>query len=297
MQNDNEMNNDHQVSPLDKEDYPSRKVLPDTPQTRSASFIPAYADPDFLLRDELRPARFQLELLKPELLQEEQGIDSTVVVFGSTRILEPEQAQEKLRLAEAALAAQPDDEALQRAASIAAKLEAKSVYYQLAREFGRLVTEGSLASGPPNPVIVTGSGSGIMEAANRGAHEAGGKSIGLNIIIPREQYPNRFVTPELCFQFQYFALRKMHFLLRAKALVVFPGGYGTLDELFETLTLIQTRKMKALPVLLFGREYWESVIDFEALMAEGVIDESEYGIFQYVESPQQAWQIIQDFYA
>ena len=297
MQNDNEMNNDHQVSPLDKEDYPSRKVLPDTPQTRSASFIPAYADPDFLLRDELRPARFQLELLKPELLQEEQGIDSTVVVFGSTRILEPEQAQEKLRLAEAALAAQPDDEALQRAASIAAKLEAKSVYYQLAREFGRLVTEGSLASGPPNPVIVTGSGSGIMEAANRGAHEAGGKSIGLNIIIPREQYPNRFVTPELCFQFQYFALRKMHFLLRAKALVVFPGGYGTLDELFETLTLIQTRKMKALPVLLFGREYWESVIDFEALMAEGVIDESEYGIFQYVESPQQAWQIIQEFYA
>ena len=294
---ENSENGDNDASPLATEDYPSSKVLPDTPQTRSASFIPAYADTDFLLRDELRPARFQLELLKPELLQEEQGIDSTVVVFGSTRIREPEEAREKLRLAEAAAAVNPEDAGLRRAAQIAARLEQKSIYYELAREFGRLVTEGALASGPPNPVIVTGSGTGIMEAANRGAHEAGGKSIGLNIIIPREQYPNRYVTPELCFQFQYFALRKMHFLLRAKALVVFPGGYGTLDELFETLTLIQTRKMKALPVLLFGREYWESIIDFEALVAEGAIDEKEHEIFQFVESPQQAWQIIQDFYA
>ena len=293
MHSDDTENN---VSPLDTEDYLTNKDIPGTPQTRSTSFIPAYADTEFLQRDELRPARFQLELLKPELLQKEQGIESTVVVFGSTRIHEPEQAAEDLRRAEQALAENPADPSLRQAVNLAERIKAKSIYYELAREFGRLVTEETLASGPPNPVIVTGSGSGIMEAANRGAHDAGGKSIGLNIIIPREQYPNRFVTPELCFQFQYFALRKMHFLLRAVALVVFPGGYGTLDELFETLTLIQTKKMKALPVLLFGREYWERIIDFEALVEEGAIDRSEYEIFQFVETPQQAWQTIRDFY-
>lgn len=288
---------DKNVSLLRTEDYVSSEEIPDTPQTRSLSFIPAYADSDFLFRDELRPVRFQLELMKPEILQREQGIESTVVVFGSTRIPDPEQAQQDLEKARAAANADPDDETLQRKAEVRASLTAKSRYYDMAREFGRLVTEQDKPAAIADAVIVTGSGSGIMEAANRGAYDAQGKSIGLNIIIPREQQPNPYVTPELCFQFQYFALRKMHFLLRAVALVIFPGGYGTLDELFETLTLIQTKKMKPLPVLLFGREYWQRIINFEALVDEGVIDQSEYALFQYVDCPQQAWQIITDFYA
>jgi len=286
-----------ECSSLDSEDYPGDELQADTLQTRSSSFIPAYADVEFLKRDTMRPVRFQLELLKPEILQQEQGIDSTVVVFGSTRIPEPAQARETRRLAEQAANAAPDDAALARQAKIAARLEEKSHYYEMAREFGRIVTEHANAKRTRNAVIVTGSGSGIMEAANRGAHEAGGKSIGLNIIIPREQTPNPYVTPELCFQFQYFALRKMHFLLRAIALVVFPGGYGTLDELFETLTLIQTKKMKALPVILFGREYWERIIDFEALVDEGAIDPGDYELFRYVDSPEEAWDLIEAFYA
>ena len=285
-----------EVSSLNTEDFPASGRLPATPQTLSPSFTPAYADSDFLLRDQLRPVRFQLELLKPEILQQEQGIESTVVVFGSTRIPEPTEAQEKRRLAEQAATNNPEDEALAKAAQIATNLELKSRYYDLAREFGRLVTEHTRKNQADCPVIVTGSGGGIMEAANRGAHEAGGKSIGLNIILPHEQYPNRYVTPELCFQFQYFALRKLHFLLRAIALVVFPGGYGTLDELFETLTLIQTKKMKKLPVLLFGREYWNRIIDFEALVEEGSIDQTELELFQFVDSADEAWQIILDFY-
>lgn len=287
---------DDNVSLLRTEDYVSRDALPDTPQTRSPSFVPAYADSDFLFRDEMRPVRFQLELMKPEILQREQGIESTVVVFGSTRIPDPEQAQRDLDQARAAATAHPDDLSLRKKAEVCASLAAKSRYYDMAREFGRLVTEQEKPARISNAVIVTGSGSGIMEAANRGAFDAQGKSIGLNIIIPREQQPNPYVTPELCFQFQYFALRKMHFLLRAIALVIFPGGYGTLDELFETLTLIQTKKMKPLPVLLFGREYWQRIINFEALVEEGVIDESEYALFQFVDSPEQAWQIIRDFY-
>ncbi len=285
-----------EVSSLNTEDFPDSGRLPATPQTLSPSFIPAYADSDFLLRDQLRPVRFQLELLKPEILQQEQGIESTVVVFGSTRISEPSEAQENSRLTEQTAANNPEDKDLVRAAQIAAKLELNSRYYELAREFGRLVTEHALNSDGNGPVIVTGSGGGIMEAANRGAYEAGGKSVGLNIILPHEQYPNRYVTSELCFQFQYFALRKLHFLLRAIALVVFPGGYGTLDELFETLTLIQTKKMKALPVLLFGREYWDRIIDFGALVEEGAIEQSESEMFQFVDSAGQAWQIILEFY-
>lgn len=292
------MEDDHEeeVSSLETEDYVSRESIPATPQTLSPSFTPAYADSEFLLRDELRPVRFQLELMKPEILQREQGIQNTVVVFGSTRIPEPAQARENLRLATEAAEADPTDEALQKKARICSRIEAKSRYYEMAREFGRLVTEHSRNGDLNGAVIVTGSGSGIMEAANRGAHDVQGKSIGLNIIIPREQLPNPYVTPELCFQFQYFALRKLHFLLRAIALVVFPGGYGTLDELFETLTLIQTKKMKALPVLLFGREYWERIINFDALVEEGAIDESEHALFQFVESPSEAWQFIQNFY-
>jgi len=286
-----------EVSSLAMEDFVSKLTLPDTPQTRSPSFRPAYDDTDFLLRDELRPVRFQLELLKPELLQQEQGITSTVVVFGSTRIPEPETAQKNLEEAQAKASANPEDEALTKAALVAARINDKAKYYVQAREFGRLITEESRTENGFCAVIKTGSGNGIMEAANRGAHDVGGKSIGLNIILPREQYPNAYVTPELCFQFQYFALRKMHFLLRAVALVVFPGGYGTLDELFETLTLIQTKKMKPLPVLLFGQEYWQRVINFDVLVEEGTIDQKEYELFQYVDSPRQAWEIIKQFYA
>lgn len=287
---------EEECSPLDSEDYPTDHRQADTAQTRSSSFIPAYADVEFLKRDRLRPIRFQLELLKPEILQQEMGIESTVVVFGSTRIPEPAKARKARQLAEQAANSNPGDEALLRQAKIAARLEEKSHYYEMAREFGRIVTEHASDGPTRNAVIVTGSGSGIMEAANRGAHDAGGKSIGLNIIIPREQTPNPYVTPELCFQFQYFALRKMHFLLRAIALVVFPGGYGTLDELFETLTLIQTKKMKALPVILFGREYWERIINFEALIEEGAIDPTDYELFQFVETPAEAWKIIETFY-
>lgn len=279
-------------SVLSQEDFLNDKAIPDTPQTRSPSFRPAYADSDFLLRDELRPVRFQLELLKPELLQQEQGITSTVVVFGSTRIPDPSQAEKNLEAAKAKALASPSDESLQKSAAIAARINDKSHYYEKARELGHLITIESMPEGACAPVIMTGSGNGIMEAANRGAHEAGGKSIGLNIIIPREQYPNAYVTPELSFQFQYFALRKMHFLMRAIALVVFPGGYGTLDELFETLTLIQTRKMKPLPVLLFGKEYWQRIINFEAMIEEGTIDQQEVELFQFVEEPREAWDII-----
>ncbi len=282
---------------LSEEDYLSLESIPDTPQTRSASFRPAYADTDFLLRDELRPVRFQLELLKPELLMQEQGITATIVVFGSTRIPEPAEARCRLDQAQVAAATNPADADLARAVQIAERIAAKSHYYEQARELGRLITEESASGAGVSAVVNTGSGYGIMEAANRGAHDAGGKSIGLNIILPREQYPNAYVTPELCFQFQYFALRKMHFLLRAIALVVFPGGYGTLDELFETLTLIQTRKMKPLPVLLFGREYWQRIINFEALVEEGSIDQEEYELFQYVDTPEQAWNIINEFYS
>ncbi|MDA1372746.1 MAG: TIGR00730 family Rossman fold protein [Proteobacteria bacterium] len=282
---------------LSEEDYLSPESIPDTPQTRSASFRPAYADTDFLLRDELRPVRFQLELLKPELLMREQGITATIVVFGSTRISEPAEARCRLDQAQVAATTNPADADLARAVQIAERIAAKSHYYEQARELGRLITEESASGTGVSAVVNTGSGYGIMEAANRGAHDAGGKSIGLNIILPREQYPNAYVTPELCFQFQYFALRKMHFLLRAIALVVFPGGYGTLDELFETLTLIQTRKMKPLPVLLFGREYWQRIINFEALVEEGSIDQEEYELFQYVDTPEQAWNIINEFYS
>ncbi len=284
------------ASPISQEDFIDEKSLPDTAQTRSPSFRPAYADRDFLLRDELRPMRFQLELLKPELIQQEQGIESTIVVFGSTRIPDPAVAKEDLQRAKDALDRKPDDASLRQAFETASKIHDKSTYYELAREFSRLATEQSLNGNAHSAIIVTGSGPGIMEAANRGAFEAGGKSIGLNIIIPREQYPNAYVTPELCFQFQYFALRKMHFLLRAVALVVFPGGYGTLDELFETLTLIQTKKMRPLPVLLFGKEYWERIINFEALLEEGAIDQADYELFQFVDAPEEAWSIIRSHY-
>lgn len=256
----------------------------------------AYADSDFLLRDELRAVRLQLELLKPELFQKDQGIRSTVVIFGSARIPDPESAETQLADAERAAAAAPEDaEAVSRLARVRS-LASKVRYYDEARKLARIITEHAQCDEGIDLVVTTGGGPGIMEAANRGAREIGGRTIGLNIVLPLEQRPNPYITPELCFHFHYFAIRKMHFLMRAKALVAFPGGYGTLDELFETLTLVQTRKIKPMPVLLFGREYWERIIDFEGMVAEGVISPGDRELIRYVERAEDAWAEIRDFY-
>ncbi len=263
---------------------------------KSTAYLRAYEDVSFLNREDLRPARLQLELLKTELMLQEQGITSTVVVFGSTRTGEKEEMTSLVRDLEKRLEADPDDESLRIELSAARRLLDKSKYYDEAREFARIVSSTCQVDKRCDYVIVTGGGPGIMEAANRGAHDVGGKSIGLNITLPLEQYPNPYITPELCFQFHYFALRKMHFLMRAKAMVAFPGGYGTMDELFEALTLVQTGKVEALPVILFGKEFWTKAIDFEYLRSEGVIAPEDLHLFQYAEKAADAWNIIQDFY-
>ena len=248
----------------------------------------AFTDTEFLLREELRPVRMQLELLKPELVQKEQGIESTIVIFGSARILPPHEAAERLEAARR----QGDDEPAVRRAEVAL---AMSRYYDEARRFAGIVTERS-RSLDTRIYVVTGGGPGIMEAGNRGAHEVGGKSIGLNIVLPHEQMPNPYITPELCFQFHYFALRKMHFVMRSIALVCFPGGFGTLDELFETMTLVQTGKSRARPILLFGREFWEKLIDFGHLVDTGMISPGDVNLFRFVESAEEAWEHLADFY-
>jgi uncharacterized protein (TIGR00730 family) len=247
----------------------------------------AFTDTAFLLREELRPVRMQLELLKPEMVQQELGIESTIVIFGSARILPPEAAAARLEAARAG-----DDVASVRRAEQAL---AMSRYYDEARQFAALVTNRSRSHQTPI-YVVTGGGPGIMEAGNRGAHDVGGKSIGLNIVLPHEQAPNPFITPELCFQFHYFALRKMHFVMRSIALVCFPGGFGTLDELFETMTLIQTGKSRARPILLFGREFWEKLIDFDHLVETGMISAGDLGLFHFVESAEEAWQRLSEHY-
>ena len=285
------------VFPTAEEDAGAAKLASDTPQTCSSSYRLAYADSEFLLRNELRPVRLQLELLKPELLQQDYGIHSTIVVFGSTRIADAETATKHLQRAEAEAAARPTDPALSRNVEIARRILGKAHFYDEARDLGRIITSRSQQEDRLEMVVITGGGPGLMEAANRGAHEAGGKSIGLNIILPMEQCPNLYITPELSFQFHYFAVRKMYFLLRARALVAFPGGFGTLDELFETLTLIQTKKVKPVPVLLFGQEYWQRIINFEALVDEGTIDARDLDLFQYVETAWEAWEIIQAYYS
>ncbi|MBP6482872.1 MAG: LOG family protein, partial [Pseudomonadales bacterium] len=229
----------------------------------------AFTDTEFLLREELRPVRFQLELLKPDLIQQEHGIDSTVVIFGSARHASAEQAEAEVVAARGAAAARPRSASAKAALARAERRLHNSRYYEEARRLSALITRNSEHIDGCRLVVVTGGGPGIMEAANRGAHEAGGKSIGLNIVLPMEQEPNPYITPELCFQFHYFALRKMHFLLRARALVAFPGGFGTLDELFEALTLIQTGKSTRVPVLLFGEEFWRRLIEFDLLVEEG----------------------------
>ena len=253
-------------------------------------------DTAFLKRPELRPVRLQLELLKPDIVLEEHGISSTLVVFGGTQIVERPVAEERLAKAKAELAADPNDAVKQRAVARAERVLAKSHYYDAAREFSRLVSHACQTQGRCDMAVITGGGPGIMEAANRGAMDVNAKSIALNITLPEEQLPNDYITPELCFQFRYFAIRKMHFLLRAKGLVVFPGGFGTLDELFEVLTLRQVNRMQPIPVILYGREFWDRVIDFQFLADEGTIRDEHLSLITYADSPHAAWEIIRKFY-
>ncbi|WNO53945.1 LOG family protein [Stakelama saccharophila] len=257
-----------------------------TPQTEHPAYRLAFQDMDFLLREDLRPVRFQLELLKPQLVLDEAKIASTFVMYGSARIPEPAKAQALLDLAE--------DE---RAKRIAERLIAKSKYYDVARELGRLASKFPLdEDGHRQFVVCSGGGPSIMEAANRGAADMDAESIGLNIVLPHEQAPNPYVTPSLSMQFHYFALRKMHFLLHARAVAVFPGGFGTFDESFELLTLIQTGKIDPIPVLFYGRDFWNRVVDFEALCEEGVISPRDLDLITFVETAEEGWNAVRDFY-
>ena len=259
---------------------------------KSPAYVTAYQDPDFMNRDELRSVRLQLELLKPELTLEDENVESTIVVFGSARTLPPDVAESRLTEAQKRLSENPADPDLNRAVRIAVKKLEHSAYYKVARDFARLVSTSCQLDGSCNHVIITGGGPGIMEAGNRGASDVGAKSIGLNIELPFEQSPNSYVTPELCFNFHYFAIRKMHFLMRAQALVAFPGGFGTLDELFESMTLIQTKTVTRIPIILVGRNFWERIIDFDALVDEGVISPGDLDLFCYAETPEEIWEHI-----
>jgi uncharacterized protein (TIGR00730 family) len=255
-------------------------------QTEHPAYRLAFQDMDFLLREDLRPVRFQLELLKPELMLDEAGIGSTFVMYGSARIPEPSKAEALLSTA-----------ATDQQRIVAERLKAKSKYYDEARELARLASRTPVDDeGKRQFVVCSGGGPSIMEAANRGAEDVGAESIGLNIVLPHEQLPNSYVTPSLSFQFHYFALRKMHFLLRARAVAVFPGGFGTFDEAFELLTLIQTGKVKPIPILFFGREFWERVVNFDALVEEGVVSPDDLNLFRYVETAAEAWDHVLGHY-
>ncbi|MDH7806768.1 MULTISPECIES: LOG family protein [unclassified Rhizobium] len=260
-------------------DKQQAEVVQKTPQSDSASYRLAYVDMDFLCREELRPVRLQLELLKTEMALSERGIKSTVVLFGGARIPEPGGAAWAAR-----------NETQKR------NLEQASVYYEEARKFARLCTDYGAKSDHLEYVVVTGGGPGVMEAGNRGAADVGGPSIGLNIVLPHEQAPNPYVTPELSFNFHYFAIRKMHFLMRAKAVVIFPGGFGTLDELFETLTLIQTKRMAPIPLILFGEKFWRSVVNFEFLADFGTIAPEDMELLHFAETADDAWNIVSAYY-
>jgi uncharacterized protein (TIGR00730 family) len=274
------------IFPSSEEDARAAEHVPSIPQTESAAYKLAFQDSEFLLRKDLRPVRFQLELLKPELFLNEANIASTMVFYGSARIPAPEQA-------DALIAAAASDE--QRA--VAERLKAKSRYYDVARELARLASRSEPdADGKRHFVVCSGGGPSIMEAANRGAHDEGRDTIGLNIVLPHEQLPNPYVTPELSFQFHYFALRKMHFLLRARAVAVFPGGFGTFDELFELLTLIQCGKVRPLPILLFGEDFWTRMVDFHGLADEGVIAPHDLDLIHWCEEAQPAWDFVQAYY-
>ena len=259
---------------------------------RSPGYRQADQDTDFLNRDEIRGVRLQIDYLKAELLLAQHDIRHTIVVFGSTRIPEPAAARRRLATAQAALAADPGNAALARRVTLAEKVAEKSHYYEIAREFGHLVGKGGNGPADSRVVIMTGGGPGIMEAANRGAHDVGAKSVGLNISLPHEQYPNPYVTPDLCFSFHYFAMRKLHFLKRACALVAFPGGYGTLDELFETLTLVQTGTIARVPVVLVGEDYWRRAFDIDFLVEEGAVDDEDRDLFRFTETAAGTWETI-----
>jgi len=247
--------------------------VPVTPQTQASAYKLAFNDFDFLCREELRPVRLQLELLKPEIMLDEYGVKSTIVLFGGARIVEP---------------AKKDQARTKTLADL-------SRFYDEAREFARLMTLKSMAGGGQDDVVVTGGGPGVMEAGNRGAVDAGGVSIGLSIVLPFENTPNEYVTPDLCFNFHYFAIRKMHFLMRAKAICVFPGGFGTMDELFEALTLIQTGRMERVPFLLFGRDFWTSIINWDALAHAGTISAEDLDLFRFVETAAEAVDFIENW--
>ncbi|MBE0694146.1 MAG: LOG family protein [Aquamicrobium sp.] len=265
--------------PHSHEDLERAKAVPDTPQTRAPAYKLAWTDEDFMTRRELRPVRLQLELLKPEMALTERGIRSTVILFGGARIPEP---------GGPAWAAKNETQKK--------NLEASARYYAEARQFARLCSEFSATTYYREFVIVTGGGPGVMEAGNRGAADCGAPSIGLNIVLPHEQAPNAYVTPELCFNFHYFAIRKMHFIMRAKAVAIFPGGFGTMDELFETLTLIQTGRMERVPVILFGKEFWKRALDLDYLAEQGTISPGDQHIIDAVDTAEEAWKIVSDFY-
>jgi uncharacterized protein (TIGR00730 family) len=272
-------------------DAPARiKAILESPSYRQAD-----RDVDFLNKDDTRGLRLQLDYLKPEFALEDQGIGHTIVVFGSTRIPEPDAARKRFDELEALLADDPGDAKIRQRLAIAERILAKSNYYEVARDFGALVGK---AEGPHGKrlVVVTGGGPGIMEAANRGAYDTGARTVGLNITLPHEQFPNPYVTPDLCFRFHYFALRKLHFLMRARALVAFPGGYGTFDELFEALTLIQSRKIAPMPVILVGEEFWRGAFDPEFLVAEGTIDPEDRELFWFAETAEEIWRDIRHWY-
>ena len=254
-----------------EQDRHTAEAVPDTPQTRAPAYRLAFTDSDFMLREELRPVRLQLELLKPQMIMDERGIDSTIVMFGGARIPAP------------------------GAPARTETLAGLSQYYDEARTFARLMTEKSMETYGKENVIATGGGPGVMEAGNRGAMDAGGASIGLNIVLPFEQAPNEYVTPDLSFNFHYFAIRKMHFLMRARAITVFPGGFGTLDETFEALTLIQTQRMAPVPFLLFGEAFWRSIINWETLADAGTISEEDLKLFRFVETAEEAMEAIENW--
>ena len=262
----------------------------------SPAYVKAYEDINFMQRRELRPVRLQLELLKPEMILAENKIKSTVVVFGSARVAPPDQARRELSQAQAKAKTDPSDYDLAQAVNRAQMRMEFSRYYDEARRFAAIISRAQQSDKRLEFVIVTGGGPGIMEAANRGAYETGCRSIGLNITLSHEQYPNPFITPELSFQFHYFALRKMHFMMRAKAMVAFPGGFGTLDELFETLTLVQTAKKRPIPIVLFGREFWKRVIDFDYLAETGMIGWEDTRLIAVVEKAEEGWAHIRNFW-
>jgi uncharacterized protein (TIGR00730 family) len=283
----------HHPKPVEEDPDAPRRVIE---IMQSPSYCQADEDVAFLNLDETRGVRLQIDYQKPEYLLEQHGIRHTIVVFGSTRINEPNVIRQKVRQIKESLRSDPECADLQKRLDIAERLLAKAHYYDVARELGCLVGNGGNGPDDLRLVMMTGGGPGMMEAANRGVHDTGSKSIGLNISLPHEQYPNPYITPDLCFRFHYFALRKLHFLLRTRALVVFPGGYGTFDELFETLTLVQTRKIKPIPVILVGKEYWQQAFDVDFLVSEGVIDEEDRELFWYAETAEEIWSGIRQWH-